>query len=78
MNWGIGRELYTAPDIYIPANKCKIVPKGNKYTTYDKFYVERIKYNANDEIVGLSIKNQKNVRVFVKMPPKEEFNENNK
>lgn len=75
VNWGIGRELYTSPYIYIPANKCKIIPKGNKYTTYDKFYVERIKYNANDEIVGLSIKNQNNIRVFVKMPPTEVTNE---
>lgn len=73
VNWGIGRELYTAPFIYIPANKCTITPKGNKYTTYDKFYVEKIKYE-NDEIVGLAIKNQKHERVFVYM--KEVANEN--
>ena len=24
VNWGIGRELYTAPFIYIPSDKCKI------------------------------------------------------
>ena len=37
VNWGIGRELYTAPFIYIPADKCKIVSKGNRFTTFDKF-----------------------------------------
>ena len=28
-NWGIGRELYTAPFIWISSDKCKIVDKGN-------------------------------------------------
>lgn len=30
-NWGIGRELYTAPFIWIPAEKAKIRQKGGKY-----------------------------------------------
>ena len=38
-NWGIGRELYTAPFIWVSADKCKIDPKNGKYTTYDKFEV---------------------------------------
>ena len=64
-NWGIGRELYTAPFIYIPADKMSITDKNGKYTTYDKFHVEAIKYDEKNQIVALSIKNQKNERVYV-------------
>lgn len=71
VNWGIGRELYTAPFIYIPASKVEITPKGNKFTTYDKFHVEAIKYDKNRNIIGLSIKNQNNKRVYLLEPPKE-------
>lgn len=71
VNWGIGRELYTAPFIYIPASKVEITPKGNKYTTYDKFHVEAIKYDKNRNIIALSIKNQNNKRVYLLEPPKE-------
>lgn len=60
-NWGIGRELYTAPFIWIPADKCKIVD-GKK--CYDKFRVEQIVYNDKREIVALSIKNDQGKRVF--------------
>lgn len=66
VNWGIGRELYTAPFIYIPADKAKIIKnQSGKFTTYDKFRVEAIEYNADKEITKISIKNQNNVRVFV-------------
>lgn len=71
VNWGIGRELYTAPFIYIPASKVEITPKGSKYTTYDKFHVEAIKYDKNRNIIALSIKNQNNKRVYLLEPPKE-------
>ena len=76
VNWGIGRELYTAPFIYIPATKCSIEKnsKGN-YITKDKFKVEIIKY-LNGDIVGLAITNQKGTRVFAWK--KEVKNENNK
>ena len=65
-NWGIGRELYSSPFISIPANRVKITKnnKGN-YTTYDKFYVEAIEYNDKREITKLSIKNNRNERVFL-------------
>ena len=65
-NWGIGRELYTSPFIYIPADKVKII-KNNKgaFITYDKFYVEAIEYNEKREIAKLSIKNNRNERVFL-------------
>ena len=65
VNWGIGRELYTAPYIYIPADKCKMTQKNGKWNTFDKFRVEAIKYDGNRNIIGLSIKNNRNERVFL-------------
>lgn len=63
-NWGIGRELYTAPFIWIPSDKCDIKPSGRKdakgkdiLTCYDKFCVKQILYNDNKVIVALAIKN---------------------
>ena len=41
---GIGRELYTAPFIWIAADKVNIQPRGDKYITYDKFKVKEISY----------------------------------
>lgn len=66
-NWGIGRELYTAPFIWIPADKCDIQPNGKGgYTCYDRFKVEQIIYDGK-KIVALSIRNStKNTRVFAK------------
>ena len=66
-NFGIGRELYTAPFIWISADKADIKQGGNgKYQCYDKFAVEQILYDENKNIVALSIKNMtKNKRVFV-------------
>ena len=64
-NWGIGRELYTAPFIYVSADKMNIYEKNGKYATYDKFYVEKIAYDNNRQITGIAIKNQKGERVFV-------------
>ena len=69
-NWGIGRELYTAPFIYVPVkdkegyDNFELKDKNNKLTTYTKFYVEAIQ-TINKEITGLSIKNDKGKRVFV-------------
>ena len=64
-NWGIGRELYTAPFIWISASDCRIVNKNGKFVTYDAFEVEKISYE-NGVIAGLSIKNKSNGRrVFV-------------
>lgn len=66
VNWGIGRELYTAPFIYIPAEKCKITKNAKgKDVTYDSFKIEKIAYDETGNISGISITNQKNERVFV-------------
>lgn len=60
-NWGIGRELYTAPFTWIPAEKCNI----SNGKCYDKFIVEKI-IIENKQITALAIWNTtKNVRAFV-------------
>lgn len=63
-NWGIGRELYTAPFIWIPAEKVSIQKKDNKYVTYDRFSVRSIAYNGQREIVELTVVNGKGYPVF--------------
>lgn len=66
-NWGIGRELYTAPFIWINPDKCniKLNEKNNKLSCTDKFTVEKIKIE-NKVITGLAIWNQnKKERVYV-------------
>jgi hypothetical protein len=61
INWGLGRELYTAPFIWIPADKCSIA-NGK---CYDKFEVEKV-IIENKRITALAIKNvAKGVRAFV-------------
>lgn len=64
-NWGIGRELYTAPFIWISSDKCNIVKnQQGKFTCKDKFVVEAIEI-TNKVITGLAIKNVRtNERVF--------------
>lgn len=64
--WGIGRELYTAPFTWIPADKCNIKDgKNGSKQCYDKFIVEKI-IIENKQIVALAIWNTtKNCRAFV-------------
>lgn len=63
-NWGIGRELYTAPFIWIPVGKISISEGRNgKKITYDKFSVSHIEYSGNS-IGALEIVNDKGVKVF--------------
>lgn len=59
-NWGIGRELYTAPFIWISANDGNVTlmdGKNGKKTTYDKFRVEDLVVE-NGCIMALSIINK--------------------
>lgn len=64
VNWGIGRELYTAPFIWIPADKVRLQKKGDKYVTYDQFAVYAIGYSRDREICSLEIRNGKGIPVF--------------
>lgn len=71
VNWGIGRELYTAPFIWVNADNIEIKNYGGKLHCNDKFIVEKITYKENGDIDGLSIKTAKGARVFVQKPYKE-------
>lgn len=71
VNWGIGRELYTAPFILILPNK-DMIPKGkesefypkennkDKFDTKTHFWVEYIDYNEDKEINNIIIRDNKN------------------
>lgn len=66
--WGIGRELYTSPFVWISADKANIKPgKNGKSACYDKFSVEKIVCSEDGRrITGLSIINEtKRERAFV-------------
>lgn len=63
-NWGIGRELYTAPFIWIPAGKLELQKRDNRYAVLEKFHVADIGYGENREIVRLEIRNASGVPVF--------------
>lgn len=56
-NFGIGRELYTAPFIWIPTGKVTLVQKDSKYTTYDRFGVDDIGYDKDGNIDRLVVRN---------------------
>lgn len=58
-NWGIGRELYTAPFIFVKAEDINLIKRGNGLSTYDRFRVVDIDYNEEREISYLTIKNNK-------------------
>lgn len=66
-NWGIGRELYTSPFIWVNAADCTALKqtKPDRWQCYDSFVVEKIVIEKK-RIVALSIRNAKSKkRVFV-------------
>ena len=64
--WGIGAELYSAPRIYIPKEKCSIKDYNGKFRCYDPFTVEKIAYDEKESVSGLAVWNAKtNKRCFV-------------
>ncbi len=70
--WGIGRELYTAPKIFIPNEKLSFDASG-KYLQSD-LKVQKIAYDANRAIIGLIItdyKTGKPVYTYMVREPKE-------
>lgn len=68
-NWGIGRELYTAPYIWVSNGNCTIKEKADKrgYTCYDSFYVSNIAYDANRVINALQIKHKRTHKVVYEL-----------
>lgn len=70
-NWGIGRELYTAPFIWLDAKTCKIEESGRTdrngkpiYTCSERFKVSKIGYDDERNINALVIKNKKGEIVY--------------
>ena len=64
-NWGIGRELYSAPFIWIKAEDTIISNDKGKLKCKDSFYVSKIAYDDHRNIVALVIKSTTtNKRVF--------------
>ena len=67
---GIGRELYSAPFIWVSAQKCNIQRRNDKLICYDKFSVSEISYSKDREITALSIVNSGTGEVVYSMFPK--------
>lgn len=56
--WGIGRSLYSAPKIWIPADKyTSKIGRNGKPACYDKFSVAKLTYKTNGDIENLAIRN---------------------
>ena len=73
VNWGIGRELYTAPFIWIKAEDCSISTMAGKPRCFDRFSVVKLTYKKNGDIDGLAIRNEKTGKlVFTQMPKEKE------
>jgi len=65
---GIGRELYTAPFVWIPADRCTITEEKGKKVCKDDFSVSRIEY-TDERISALDIINSKTGREVFTMKP---------
>lgn len=61
-NLGIGRELYTAPFIWISGEDAKVQQKNGKWTTYEKFSVTKMDI-VDGKIIALNIANDKTGKV---------------
>lgn len=61
-NFGIGRELYTAPFIWIPSSECNIKPSGQKFTCYDRFRVKSMEV-VSGKITSVVIENLNTKRI---------------
>lgn len=67
-NLGIGRELYTAPFIWIPIDKVTIKDERGKKSVKDSFHVQSIHYEEEKRCIdGIVIVNQNRQVVFQRM-----------
>lgn len=55
INIGIGRELYSAPGIFITPLEKEVTQNKNKYQTKTRFFVKEIEYDNKREIAYLVI-----------------------
>ena len=63
-NWGIGRELYTAPFIWIPAWKTRIQEKDGKHYCRECFRVLEIRYDQERTICELKLTDSEGQLVY--------------
>lgn len=68
-NWGIGRELYSAPFIWVSASKTEIRKSGDRFVCSDRFSVTSIEYNDEREISGLSVRNDSRGSIVYELIP---------
>lgn len=65
VNWGIGRELYSAPFIWISADKVNIQREKDKLVVKERFHVSRIVYDEERAVItGVEIQNNRNDVVY--------------
>lgn len=64
VNLGIGRELYTAPLIWVSADRLQIQEKDHKKIVKDRFFVKSISISDDKVITALAIENQRREKVF--------------
>ena len=64
-NIGIGRELYTAPLIWVPIERVYVTKEDGKLKVKDTFYVSYISYDQEGKVIqSLEIRNQHHKIVY--------------
>lgn len=76
-NWGIGRELYSAPFIWVKLEPSEISKNtSGRCSTYTKFSVSEIEYDENREVSKCIIVDDKGVVRYQFPKPKEQQKSN--
>nr|DAF72743.1 MAG TPA: Rad52/22 family double-strand break repair protein [Caudoviricetes sp.] len=69
VNWGIGRELYSAPRIRVRTSECRVEQGRNgKTVCRDSFSVSAIRYNDVRKIDQLELINNRTSKVVFRYP----------
>lgn len=67
-NWGIGRELYTAPKIQVTLNKDEYRDNGGRIQVWAAFYVARIAYDEDRNISDIVVRDRTGTERFSMKP----------
>lgn len=62
-NWGIGRELYTAPSIWVKAEDARLEQRGSRLVPAERFKVSEMEVEAG-QIVALTVSTTQGRDVF--------------
>jgi hypothetical protein len=71
VNFGIGRELYSAPFIWVKAADCNIVQENGRRVCRDGFRCTNIEYDDRGNIKALTIRNEKTKKDVFTEPKRE-------